>query len=181
MQNSIDHNLSSRPVKEHPLQHPPAHVDPVQASVHPIEVQRHHAGEALQNERVGLAVRRQVAQIVAVAEDQVRADVAVLPAAASVGFTEEAWRTLAHVRAHGVLAHLAAHAGRDRALVHIVARFVVGHEAVTVATGADEAGGSVGAVVVAVVHGWVCALVDAWDNKTDKSFTSVLHRFYTDL
>lgn len=161
MQNPVHHRFSARPVKEHPLQHPPAHVNPVQAFVHAIEVQSDHAAEALQNERIGLAICRKIAQIVAIAEDQVRVDVAVLPAAAAIRFTEEAWRALADVRAHGVLAHLTAHAGCDGALIHIVACFVIGHETVTGATGADEAGGCVGAVVVAVVHGRVCALIDA--------------------
>lgn len=161
VQKPVHHHLSARPVKEHPLQHPPTHVNPVQASVDSIKVQSDHAAEALQDEGIGLAIRGKIAQIVAIAKDQIRGDVAVLPAAAAVGFTEEARRTLTHVRAHGVLTHLTAHTGSDRALVHIVARCFIGHETKPGTTGADEAGGCVGAVVVAVVHGRVCAFIDA--------------------
>lgn len=67
----------------------------------------------------------------------------------------------ADVRADGVLADLAAHGRRLAALVQVVAGLPVGHKAVAGVTGADEAGGGVGAVVVTVVDGRVCAFVDA--------------------
>lgn len=161
VQNSVHHHLPVGAVEEHPLHHPAVHVDPIQAPFHAVKVHGHHAGQALQDERVGVAVRRQVSQVVAVAEDEVRRDVAVLTTAAAVGLPQVPRGALADVRAHGVLADLAAHGGRLGALVQVVAGLAVGHEPVPGAAGADEAGGRVGAVVVTVVDGWVGAFVDA--------------------
>lgn len=161
VQHSVHHHLPVGAVEEHSLRHPAVHVDPIQTLVHAVKVQGHHAGQALQDERVGLAVGRQVPQVVAVAEDEVRRDVAVLPTAVAVRLPEVPRGAFADVRAHGVLADLAAHSGRLSALVQVVAGLAVGHEPVAGAADADEAGGRVGAVVVTVVDGRVGAFVDA--------------------
>lgn len=160
MQNSFDHLLSVAAVEKHPLYHSAAHINPIETFVDAVKVQSDRAGQALQNERVGLPVRWQVPQVVAVAEDEVGRDVAVLSAAASVRLSEKSRRALAHVGANGVFTDLAANAGCLCALIDIVACFAVGHEAVTWTAGADEAGGCVCAVVVAVVNGWVRTLID---------------------
>lgn len=78
----------------------------------------------------------------------------------AVRLSEESRGALAHVGADGVLADLAAHARRLGTLVNVVTRFAVRHEAVAGTTGADEAGRRVGAVVVTVMDGWVCAFID---------------------
>lgn len=162
MQHSVDHNLSVAAIKGHPFYHSTAHVDPVKTLVHAIKVHGHHAGQALQDQRIGLPVSRQVPQVIAVAEDEVGCDVAVLAAAASVWLSEESWGALAHVGADSVLAHLAAHARRLGTLVNIVTGFVVGHEAVARTTGTYETGECVGAVVITVVDGGVCAFIDTY-------------------
>lgn len=59
-----------------------------------------------------------------------------------------------------VFTQLTAHAGGLCTLVDIVARFAVRHEAVARTTGAYKASRCVGAIVIAVVNGWVCALID---------------------
>ncbi|TNN64427.1 hypothetical protein EYF80_025377 [Liparis tanakae] len=146
MRNAVDHHLSVAASEGHPLNHSPVYIDPIKTLVDAVKVQGHHAGQALQDQRVGLSVRGQVPEVVAVAEDEVGRDVAVLAAAVAVRLSEESRGTLAHVGADGVLADLAAHARRLRTLVDVVARFAVGHEAVAGATGADEA------VVVPVAH-----------------------------
>lgn len=160
VQDAVDHRLPVATVEVHPLDHPAVHVDPIQSLVDAVEVHGHHAGQALQDQGVGLAVCRQVPQVVAVAEDEVRRDVAILTAAVSVRLAEETRGALANVGADGVLAHLTAHARRLSAFVDIVARFAVRHETVAMATGADEARGRVGAVVIAVVDGRVRAFID---------------------
>lgn len=165
VQNSIHHHLSVSARVGHPLDHSAAHVDPIKTPVDSIKVHGHHAGQALQDQRVGLSVRRQVPEVIAVAEDQVGGDVTVLAAAVAVGLPEESRGTLTDVGADGVLADLAAHARRLCALVDVVARDVVGHEAVAGATGADEAGGRVGAIVVTVMDGWFRAFVDTCIQK----------------
>lgn len=71
MQNSIDHHLPVSAIKEHPLDHSAAHVDPIETLVDSVKVHGHHAGQALQDQRVGLPVCRQVPQVVTVAEDKV--------------------------------------------------------------------------------------------------------------
>lgn len=160
MQNSVHHHLPAGAVEEHPLYHPAVHVNPIQTLVHAVKVHGHHAGQALQDERVGLAVRRQVPQVVAIAEDEVRRDVAVLPTAVAVRLPQVSRSAFADVRADGVLADLAAHGRRLAALVQVVAGLSIGHEPIAGAAGADEAGGRVGAVVVTVVDGRVGAFVD---------------------
>lgn len=160
MQNPIDNDLPVTAVERHPLDHSTVYVDPIEALVNAIEVQSDHAGQALQNERVGLPICRQIPQIIAVAEDEVRRDVAVLTAAASVWLSEESWRALAHVGANGVFADLTAHARCLCAFIDIVARFAVGHQTVAGTAGAYEAGGRVSAVVITVVNGQVSAFID---------------------
>lgn len=83
----------------------------------------------------------------------------------AVRLPEESRGAFANVGADGVLADLAAHARRLRALVDIVAAFPVGHEAVAGTTGADEAGWRVGAVVVTVMDGRVCAFIDTCSRR----------------
>lgn len=161
VQDPVHHHLPVGAVEEHPLHHPAVHVNPVQTLFHAVKVHGHHAGQTLQDERVGVAVRRQVPQVVAVAEDEVRRDVAVLPTAVAVRLPQVTRGALADVRADCVLADLAAHGGRLGTLVQVVAGLPVGHESVARAAGADEAGGRVGAVVVTVVDGRVGAFVDA--------------------
>jgi len=56
MQNSIDHHLFVTAIKEHPLYHSAAHVNPIKALVDTIKVQSNDTGQVLQNERVGLPV-----------------------------------------------------------------------------------------------------------------------------
>lgn len=161
VQNPIHHHLPAGAVQEHPFYHPATHVNPIQTLVHAVKVHGHHAGQALQDERVGLAIRRQVPQVVAVAEDEVRRDSAVLPTAVAIRLPQVPRCAFADVRADGVLADLAAHGGRLGALVQVVAGLPVGHELVAGAAGANEAGGRVCAVVVTVVDRRVGAFVDA--------------------
>lgn len=80
----------------------------------------------------------------------------------AVRLSQESRGAFTDVGADGVLADLAAHAWCLDTLADVIARFAVRHEAVAWATGADEAGGRVGAVVVAVMDGWVCAFIDAY-------------------
>lgn len=166
MQNSIDHHLSVTTVEGHPLNHSAAHINPIETLVDAIKVHGHHTGQALQDQRVGLPICRQVPKVIAVAEDEIRRNVAVLTAAASVGLSEESWGTLTDVGANSVLTHLAAHTRCLCAFVDIITRFTVGHEAVARATGADEAGGRVGTVVITVVDGWVCAFIDTFSQRS---------------
>lgn len=160
VQNSIHHHLPAGAVEEHPFHHPAVHVNPIKTFFHAVKVHGHNAGQALQDERVGMAVRRQVPQVVAVAEDEVRRDVAVLPTAVAIRLPQVPRRAFADVRADGVLADLAAHGRRLGALVQVVAGLSVGHQPVAVMASADEAGGCVGAVVVTVVDRRVGAFVD---------------------
>lgn len=83
----------------------------------------------------------------------------------AVRLPEESRGTFANVGADGVLTDLAAHTRRLRTLVDIVTGFSVGHEAVAGTTGADEAGGRVGAVVVTVMDGRVCAFIDTYSRR----------------
>lgn len=69
----------------------------------------------------------------------------------AVWLSQEPRCTFTNVGPDGVLADLAAHAWRLPALIDIVTRFAVRHEAVARATGADKAGGRVGAVVITVM------------------------------
>lgn len=69
----------------------------------------------------------------------------------AVWLSQESRGTFTHVGADGVLADLTAHSGCLRTLVDVITRFAVRHEAVARATGADEAGGRVSAVVITVM------------------------------
>lgn len=162
MQNPADNHFSVAAIIGHSLDHSAAHIDPIKPLVNAIKVQSHHAGQPLQDERVGGPVCRQVPQVITVAEDEVRGDVAVLAAATAVWLSQESGSTFADVGADGVLADLAAHSGALSTLVDVVARLAVGHEAVSPATGADEAGGRVGAVVIAVMDRRVRAFVHTY-------------------
>lgn len=162
MQNSINHHLSVTAIVMHPFYHSAAHINPIETLVDAIKVRGHHTGQTLQNERIGHPICWQIPQVVAVAEDQVRWNVAVLTAAAPIRLSEETWSTLAHVGTNCVFTQLTAHAGGLCTLVDIVARFAVRHEAVARTTGAYKASRCVGAIVIAVVNGWVCALIDTY-------------------
>lgn len=167
MQNPADNHFSVAAIIGHSLDHSATHIDPIKPLVNAIKVQSHHAGQPLQDERVGGPVCRQVPQVITVAEDEVRGDVAVLAAATAVWLSQESGSTFADVGADGVLADLAAHPGALSTLVDVVARLAVGHEAVSPATGADEAGGRVGAVVIAVMDRRVRAFIHTY-SRTKK-------------
>lgn len=79
----------------------------------------------------------------------------------AVWLSQESGGTFTNIGPDGVLADLAAHAWCLSALIDIIARFAVRHEAVAWVTGADEAGGRVGAVVITVMDCWVRALIHA--------------------
>lgn len=166
MQNSIDHHLSVAAIEGHPLNHSAADVNPIKMLFDAIKVQGHHAGQALQHHGVSLSIRGQVPQVVEVAEDKVGRDVAVLTAGVAVRLSEESRSTLTDVGAQSVLTDLAAHARGLCTLVDVVTRFFVRHEAVARATGTDEAGGCVGAIVVTVMDGWVCAFIDTCSQRS---------------
>lgn len=165
MQNSIDHHLPVTAIKGHPLNHSAAHINPIKTLVNAIKVHGHHTGEALQDQRVGLSVCWQVPQVIAVAEDKVGWDVTVLTAAVAVRLSEKSRGAFTNVGADSVLTDLAAHAWCLRTLVDIVASFAVRHEAVAGATAADKAGGRVGAIVITVMDGWVCAFIDTYSQR----------------
>lgn len=147
----VDNHLSVTAVKVHPLYNSPAHINPIEALVDTIKVEGNHTVHVLQDQRVRLTVRRQVPQVVAVAEDEVRGDVAVLTASVAVRLPQVTRGTLAHVGSYSVFAHLAAHTRSLFTLVHIVASLAVRHEAVAQATSAEKPRGCVGAVVITVV------------------------------
>lgn len=165
MQNSIDHHLPVTAIKGHPLNHSAAHINPIKTLVNAIKVHGHHTGEALQDQRVGLSVCWQVPQVIAVAEDKVGWDVTVLTAAVAVRLSEKSRGAFTNIGADSVLTDLAAHAWCLRTLVDIVACFAVRHEAVAGATAADKAGGRVGAIVITVMDGWVCAFIDTYSQR----------------
>lgn len=172
MQNSVDHHLSVTAIKGHPLNHSAAHIDPVKTLVDTVKVHGHHAGQALQDQRVGLPVCRQVPKVIAVAEDEVGRDVAVLTATMAIRLSEESRGAFTHIGADGVLTDLAAHARSFCTLIHIITCFSVRHEAVTGATGADEAGERVSAIVITVMNGGVSAFIDTYGNE--RIFSTVI-------
>ena len=89
----------------------------------------------------------------------------------AIGLSEESRRALTNVGAHSVLTDLAAHTRRLGTLVDIVTRFAVRHEAVAGTTGADEAGGRVGAIVITVMNGGIRAFIDTYSQKRRSNIT----------
>lgn len=179
MQNSIDNHFSVTAIIGHSLNHSATHIDPIKALVNAVKVQSHHTGQPLQDERVGCPVCWQIPQVITVAEDKVRWDVAVLAAAMAVWLSQESRSTFTHVGADGVLADLTAHSGCLSTLIDVVTRFAVRHEAVARATGADKAGGRVSAVVITVMDGRVCAFIDTYSRTKCNNIEIVLNTFVT--
>lgn len=69
----------------------------------------------------------------------------------AVWLSQESRSTFTNEGADGVLADLTAHSGCLCALIDVITRFAVRHEAVAQAAGADKAGGRVSAVVITVM------------------------------
>lgn len=179
MQNPIDNHFSVTAIIGHSLNHSAAHIDPIKALVNAIKVQSHHTGQPLQDERVSFPVRWQIPQVITVAEDKVRWDVAVLAAAMAVWLSQESGSTFTNVGAHSVLADLTAHSGCLPTLIDVITRFAVRHEAIARATGADKAGGRVSAVVITVMDWRVCAFIDTYSRTNCNNIEIVINTFVT--
>lgn len=101
-----------------------------------------------------------LADVVAIGVQHVWVYAAVLAAGVAVRFTYVSWGALTEVRTDGVIAELAADSRCAQTLVDVLTGLAVWHEPVAGMAGAVVAGGSVCAVLGALVDLGILTLVD---------------------